>query len=86
MKVKVINRSAYGLPHETGQGLDVRANITESTDTPGPLSVHWCRPTYVELPEGYEMQVRPAAVWRQARAFAGQFAGTVDPITAVRSR
>ena len=34
MKVKVINRSAYGLPqYETGQaaGLDVRANITEST-------------------------------------------------------
>ena len=39
MKVKVINRSAYGLPqYETGQaaGLDVRANITESI-TLGPL-------------------------------------------------
>ena len=62
MKVKVINRSAYGLPqYETGQaaGLDVRANITESI-TLGPLE-RALVPTglYVELPEGYEMQVRP---------------------------
>ena len=53
MKVKVINRSAYGLPqYETGQaaGLDVRANITESI-TLGPLE-RALVPTglYVELP------------------------------------
>ena len=62
MKVKVINRSAYDLPqYETAlaSGLDVRANITESI-TLGPLE-RTLVPTglFIELPEGYEMQVRP---------------------------
>mgnify|MGYP005773673479 CR=1 FL=1 len=62
MKVKIINRSAYELPrYETPQsaGMDVKANLTESVVI-APL----CRamiPTglYVELPAGYEMQIRP---------------------------
>lgn len=62
MKVKVINRSVYDLPqYETAlaAGLDVRANITESI-TLGPLE-RTLVPTglFIELPEGYEMQVRP---------------------------
>lgn len=62
MKVKVINRSAYDLPqYETAlaAGLDVRANITKSI-TLGPLE-RTLVPTglFIELPEGYEMQVRP---------------------------
>ena len=62
MKVKVINRSAYDLPqYETAlaAGLDVRANITESI-TLGTLE-RTLVPTglFIELPEGYEMQVRP---------------------------
>ena len=62
MKVKVINRSAYDLPqYETAlaAGLDVRANITESIPL-GPLE-RTVVPTglFIELPEGYEMQVRP---------------------------
>lgn len=62
MKVKVINRSAYDLPqYETAlaAGLDVRANITESI-TLGPLE-RTLVPTglFIELPEGYEMQMRP---------------------------
>lgn len=62
MKVKVINRSAYDLPqYETAlaAGLDVRANITESI-TLDPLE-RTLVPTglFIELPEGYEMQVRP---------------------------
>ena len=62
MKVKVINRSAYDLPqYETAlaAGLDVRANITESI-TLGPLE-RTLVPTglFIELPEGYEMRVRP---------------------------
>ena len=62
MKVKVINRSAYDLTqYETAlaAGLDVRANITESI-TLGPLE-RTLVPTglFIELPEGYEMQVRP---------------------------
>ncbi len=62
MKVKVINLSAYELPQYAtsgAAGMDLRANITESI-TLGPQ----CRvmvPTglCVELPEGYEMQIRP---------------------------
>lgn len=62
MKVKVINRSHHPLPrYETplSAGMDVRANLTESL-TLKPLERAMV-PTglYVELPEGYEMQVRP---------------------------
>ncbi len=62
MIVKIINRSAYQLPHyETplAAGMDVRANITEEL-TLGPLERAMV-PTglSVELPAGYEMQVRP---------------------------
>jgi len=62
MEIKVINRSAHELPkHETplSAGMDVRANLTESV-TLGPLERAMV-PTglYVELPAGYEMQVRP---------------------------
>ena len=62
MVVKVINRSAYELPnYETplAAGMDVRADIAE-----GIVLAPLCRalvPTglFVELPAGYEMQVRP---------------------------
>lgn len=62
MKVKVINKSNNSLPeYSTPQsaGMDLRANIEDSIDI-DPL----CRvliPTgiYIELPEGYEAQVRP---------------------------
>lgn len=62
MKVKIINKSNNQLPaYETAQsaGLDVRADIAESI-TLKPLQRAMV-PTglYVELPEGYEMQVRP---------------------------
>lgn len=86
----MINRSAYGLPqYETGQaaGLDVRANITESI-TLGPLE-RALVPTglYVELPEDYEMQIRPAAVWRPSTGFRWSIRRVRSiPITAVRSR
>ena len=62
MEVKVINKSNSPLPkYSTPQsaGMDLRANIKDSIDI-DPL----CRvliPTgiYIELPEGYEAQVRP---------------------------
>lgn len=60
--VKVINRSNNALPeYQTPQsaGMDVRANI-EAPVTIKPLE-RVMIPTglYVELPDGYEMQVRP---------------------------
>lgn len=62
MIVKVINRSGNDLPaYETAlsAGMDVRANITESIMLK-PLGRAMV-PTglFVELPAGYEMQVRP---------------------------
>jgi dUTP pyrophosphatase len=62
MKIKIINRSAFDLPKyetELSAGMDARANLTESV-TLAPLERAMI-PTglYVELPAGYEMQVRP---------------------------
>ncbi len=62
MKVKVINRSHHDLPrYETplSAGMDVRANLDEPV-TLKPLA-RALIPTglFVELPAGYEMQVRP---------------------------
>lgn len=62
MKVKVINKSRYPLPgYETAQsaGMDLRADIGESTVLrPGERKLF---PTgiFLEIPEGYEAQVRP---------------------------
>lgn len=62
MEVKVINKSKNALPHyETplSAGMDVRADLGEAV-TLAPLG-RALIPTglYVELPAGYEMQVRP---------------------------
>ncbi|MBQ8863240.1 MAG: dUTP diphosphatase [Rikenellaceae bacterium] len=62
MKVKVINRSGGDLPfYATPQaaGMDLRAAMDQSI-TLGPLERAMV-PTglYVELPVGYEMQIRP---------------------------
>ena len=62
MKVKVVNSSAFALPeYQTplSAGLDIRANLSESI-TLSPLE-RALVPTglFVELPEGYEMQIRP---------------------------
>lgn len=62
MIVKVVNKSGFSLPaYETplAAGMDVRANIEESI-TLRPLQRAMV-PTglFVEVPPGYEMQVRP---------------------------
>ena len=77
MKIKVINRSAYALPqYETAgaAGMDVRADIRESIVL-GPLE-RTLVPTglYVEIPDGYEIQVRP----RSGLALVNS-PGTIDP-------
>ena len=62
MKVKIVNKSKYDTPQYATQlsaGVDLRASIEE----PVTLS-SLCRamvPTgiYIELPEGYEAQIRP---------------------------
>lgn len=62
MKVKVVNHSRFSLPEYQTQlsaGMDLRANIKESISLE-PLQ-RALVPTglYVELPAGYEMQIRP---------------------------
>lgn len=62
MKVKVINYSSHALPeYQTplSAGLDIRANVSEDV-TLQPMK-RAIIPTglYVEIPEGYEMQIRP---------------------------
>lgn len=83
MIVKIINRSVFDLPqYETAQaaGLDVRANITEEI-TIKPLERAMV-PTglYVELPDGYELQVRPRSGLAAKKGITVlNSPGTVDP-------
>ncbi len=61
-KVKIVNKSAYPVPAyatELSAGMDLKANITEPV-TIGSLERAMI-PTgiYMELPEGYEAQIRP---------------------------
>ena len=82
MKVKVINHSKHDLPrYETplSAGMDVRANLDEPI-TLGPLERAMV-PTglFVELPQGYEMQVRPRSGLAAKRGITVLNApGTVD--------
>jgi dUTP pyrophosphatase len=61
MKIKIVNKSSHELPHyETGAsaGMDLRANIVESL-TLQPLERTIIKTgLYIELPVGYEAQVR----------------------------
>lgn len=83
MKVKIINRSAFELPqYETAQaaGLDVRANTTEEIVIK-PLE-RAIVPTglFVELPDGYEIQVRPRSGLAAKRGLTVlNSPGTIDP-------
>lgn len=82
MKVKIINRSAYDLPqYATAQsaGMDLKANITEPV-TLGSLERAMV-PTglFVELPIGYEAQVRPrSGLAARCGVTVANSPGTVD--------
>ena len=82
MKVKVVNSSAFALPeYQTplSAGLDIRANLSESI-TLSPLERAMV-PTglFVELPEGYEMQIRPRSGLAAKHGITGlNSPGTID--------
>lgn len=62
MQVKVINRSHHALPsYETGNsaGMDVRAFIDEPIELKPFQRVLVKTGLYMEIPEGFECQVRP---------------------------
>lgn len=62
MQVKIINKSAHKLPNyetEASAGMDLRANISEAV-TLKPLERTIVKTgLFIELPVGYEAQVRP---------------------------
>ncbi len=62
MQVKIINKSAHKLPHyetQASAGMDLRANISEAV-TLKPLERTIVKTgLFIELPVGYEAQVRP---------------------------
>lgn len=62
MKIKIINKSAHQLPHyetNASAGMDLRANLTEAVRLE-PLERCIIKTgLFMELPVGYEAQVRP---------------------------
>ena len=62
MKIKIVNNSQHDSPEYAtlqSAGLDLRANLTESI-TLKPLARTLVKTgLFIELPEGYEAQVRP---------------------------
>lgn len=82
MKIKVINRSTNPLPnYETAHaaGMDLRANISENIVLE-PMQRQLI-PTglFIELPQGYEAQVRPRSgmAWKKALTVLNA-PGTID--------
>lgn len=62
MKVKIINKSKYGLPvykHSGDAGCDLYANIDEQITLRSLERAMIPTGIFVSVPEGYEMQVRP---------------------------
>ena len=62
MEIRIVNKSKHELPHYStilSAGMDLRANL-ESPEALKPLERKLI-PTglYIELPEGYEAQIRP---------------------------
>lgn len=62
MTIRIINRSQHALPHyesSASAGMDLRANL-DAPITLGPLERAIVKTgLFIELPEGYEAQVRP---------------------------
>lgn len=62
LKVKIINQSPNDLPvyaTEGSSGMDIRANLTQPISLPATARVLVPTGLFIELPEGYEAQVRP---------------------------
>lgn len=83
MKIKVINRSRFPLPrYETAlaAGMDIKADMDEAVTIKPLERVMVPTGLFVELPAGYEMQIRPRS------GMAAKFGlsvlnspGTIDP-------
>jgi dUTP pyrophosphatase len=84
MKVKIVNKSGFELPkYETilSAGMDLKARITEGKTTLEPMERKMI-PTgiFIELPDGYEAQVRPRSGLAIKKGISViNTPGTVDP-------
>ncbi len=62
MKIKIVNQSKHALPHYStaaSAGMDLRANLSEEIVLP-PMGRQIVKTgLFIELPVGYEAQVRP---------------------------
>lgn len=83
MKVKVINRSGYDLPQYAtphSAGLDLRANTEESITLLPLQRVMVPTGIFIELPDGYEAQVRPRSGLAVKHGISlVNTPGTIDP-------
>lgn len=62
MKIKIVNQSKHPLPqYETSlsAGVDLRANLDEPVKLPSLERALIPTGLFIELPEGYEAQIRP---------------------------
>lgn len=62
IKVKIVNKSAYPVPAyatELSAGMDLKANMTEPVTIASLERAMIPTGIYIELPEGYEAQIRP---------------------------
>jgi dUTP pyrophosphatase len=82
MKIKIINRSEHPLPHyetDASAGMDLRANISQPI-TLNPLERTVVKTgLFIELPMGFEAQVRPRSGLAAKRGITVLNApGTID--------
>lgn len=62
MKIKIINKSRHDLPHyetNASAGMDLRASLSEARTLKPLERTIVGTGLFIELPEGYEAQVRP---------------------------
>jgi dUTP pyrophosphatase len=83
MDVKVVNLSPFPLPEYAtaySAGLDLRANIQESTELKPLQRLLISTGIFIELPQGYEAQVRPRSGLAAKHGISiVNSPGTIDP-------
>lgn len=83
MKVNIVNRSRFPLPQYAtvhSAGLDLRANLEQSQILKPLERVLVPTGLYIELPEGYEAQVRPRSGLASKHGISiVNTPGTIDP-------
>ncbi len=83
MEVKIVNQSPFALPEYAtihSAGLDLRANIQETIEFKPLQRILIPTGLYIELPEGYEAQVRPRSGLAAKHGISiVNTPGTIDP-------